>query len=175
MTARLKNVVSALALAAAAIGPAAAQPALAAAAQIAAGAKVSDTKGGVVGTITAVDGEFVTLKTDKHEARVPAASFTAVEGGLLFGMTQAEFNADIEKSIVDPKTLMKVGATVRDTAGGLVGTIEAVEADLATVKLPNLVVKLPVNVFAASGNDLIIGSTAAELEAQVQATGAGES
>jgi preprotein translocase subunit YajC len=165
----MRIILSSLSLAIAAALPV--QPAFAQAASVAAGAKVSDTNGGEVGTVTSVDGEFVIVKTDKHEVRLPANSFTATESGLLFGMTQAQLNAEIEKAKINPVDLLKAGAEVRDTAGGLIGTIEAVEGDLATVKLAKLSVKLPVSVFGAGPDGLVLGTTAAELEAQAAAAG----
>ena len=49
------------------------------------GMTVKDTSGGVVGTVTKVEPGFVVVKTDKHEVRLPATSFTPHEGALLFG------------------------------------------------------------------------------------------
>jgi preprotein translocase subunit YajC len=147
----------------------AAQPAFAQAATIAAGAKVLDTNGGEVGTVTAVSGDMVTLKTDKHEVAIPKTSFAVTEKGLLFAMTQAQLNAEAEKAQVKPADLLKVGAVVRDNVGGTVGTIEAVDSEFATVKLPNLSVKLNRSAFAAGPNGLILGMTAAQMEAQAAA------
>lgn len=167
LTARTKLILSSIsfAIAAAAIP---AQPALAQA-TIAAGVKVNDTQGAPVGTVTSIDGDFVILKTDKHEVRLPKNSFTPTDDALLFGMTQAQLNAEVEKAQVDPADLLKAGAQVRDTAGGLVGTIEAVEAEFATLKLTALSVKLPISAFGATAEGLVIGTTAAELEAQAAA------
>lgn len=173
MTSRTKIIVSSLSLVvAAALAPI--QPAMAQAtgSQISAGAKVSDTQGGQVGTITSVDGEYVILKTDKHEVRLPSSSFTATDDGYLFGMTQAQLNAEVEKAQVDPAKLLKAGAIVRDVSGALVGSIEAVEGGLATLRLQTLSVNLPVSSFAAGPQGLVIGSSAAELEAQATAAAA---
>lgn len=169
MTARTRIILSSLSLAlAASMAPAA--PALAqATASVAAGAQVKDTSGGLVGTVSSVDGEFLILKTDKHEVRLPVASFTAAEDHLLFGMTQAQLNAEVEKAKVNPADLMIAGAVVHDTSGGLVGTIEKVDAGLATLKLSSTSVKLPVSAFAANQQGLLLGMTAAELEAQAAA------
>lgn len=160
----------ALALAALALpaSPALAQAAAAAPAMTV-GAKVSDTKGGEVGTITAVEGDQVTLKTDKHEVRLPAASFTKVDTGYLMGMTRDELNAAVDASLAKAEALMQVGAVVKDTAGGTVGTIEAIDAEFVTVKLSNGAVKLPRTAFAATPQGPVIGMTAAQLEAQVAA------
>src|SRR3546814_19390633 len=84
MTIRKTFLVSAALLASAALQPALAQ------ASFASGAKVSDTAGGAVGTIPSVDGEFVILKKDKNAFRLPTASFTSVEDGLLQAMIQAQ-------------------------------------------------------------------------------------
>jgi hypothetical protein len=65
---------------------------------IAAGAKVLDPKGGEVGTVSEVDGQFVILKTDKHEARLPLSSLSAREGGFVMAMTRDQLNAEVEKA-----------------------------------------------------------------------------
>ena len=72
MNVRNKLILIGLATTAVAFQPAAAQTAPAAAG-FTAGAKVSDTAGAEVGTITNVDGDYVILKTDKHEVRLPKA------------------------------------------------------------------------------------------------------
>ena len=134
-----------------------------------AGAKVSDTQGGEVGTITAVDGQYVTLKTDKHEVRLPVSSFTAVENGFIMGMTRDQLNAAVDSSLAKAQSLVAVGAVVKDTAGGTVGTIEALDEQYVTVKLSKSSVKLPRSAVAATPNGPVIGATAAELEAQAAA------
>ena len=95
MNFRSKLILIGLAATAAAFQPAAAQTAPAAAG-FTAGAKVADTAGGEVGTITSVDGDFVILKTDKHEVRLPKTSFTAHEGGFIMAMTRDQVNACVE-------------------------------------------------------------------------------
>jgi hypothetical protein len=163
MNARTKILLSA----AFAIGLAGAPQALAqaaASATVTAGAVVKDPAGGDVGTITAVDGEFAVLKTDKHEVRLPVSSFAQGEGAFVMGMTRAELNAEVEK--LSGAAVLAVGATVRDANDGVVGTIEEFDAELATVKLPSTkLVKLPVSAFGRGPNGPVIGSTAAELEA----------
>jgi preprotein translocase subunit YajC len=133
------------------------------------GAKVADTTGGAVGTIIKVDGANVILKTDKHEVQLPAASFTAVEDGYIMAMTQAEVNAAVDQTLAQAAQAMTVGALVKDTAGGTVGTIEAIDDQYVTVKLSKSAVKLPRTAFAPTPTGPVIGMTAAELEAQVAA------
>lgn len=136
--------------------------------EIAAGAKVIDSAGGEVGTVTAIQGDNVVIKTDKHEVAVPKTSFAPSPNGLLFGMTRDQLNAEAEKSSGKGPDLA-VGATVYDPQGGVVGTIEKVEADGATVKLPNSSVKIPAASFAAGPKGATVGETAASLEAKVAA------
>ena len=145
-----------------------AQPAFAQAAQasIAAGAKVSDTKGGEVGTITKVDGQYVLLKTDKHEARLPVTSFTAHKDGFLIAMTRDELNAAVEQTLAKANEKIVAGATVYGSQGGTVGTIEALDADYVTVKLTSgKSVRLPRGSVGPGPNGALIGMTVAELEA----------
>ena len=172
MTIRNTLLVSAAMLASAALAqPALAQTAPAAAqAAMTVGAKVADTAGGEVGTITSVDGEFVILKTDRHEVRLPVASFTAVEDGYIMAMTRAEVNAAVEQTLASADNLLTVGAMVHDTSGGVVGSVEKVDAQFATVKLASsTLVQLPVSAFGPGQSGPVIAMTAAELEAQAGA------
>jgi hypothetical protein len=74
--------------------PIAASQAIAATpAEVRPGMQVVDPAGAPVGTVAAVKGDALVLKTDKHEVQLPLASFTASEGKLFFGMTAAELNA----------------------------------------------------------------------------------
>ena len=153
---------------------ASAQPALAVQAQgaIVAGAKVNDPKGGEVGTVVKVDGQFVILKTDKHEARLPVASFTPHQGAFLVAMTRDELNAAIDKTLGEANQKIAVGAAVSGSQGGNVGVIDAMEGDLVTLKLASGVkVRLPRASLAPGPNGAVIGMTAAELEAAAAAAG----
>src|SRR5688500_9574990 len=99
-----------------------------AAAAIAVGATVKDTKGGVVGTITKVEGGNLVLKTDRHDVTLPVTSFTATDAGALFGMTRDQLNAEVDKAKAAADAQIVAGATVKGAAGAVVGTIEAVDA-----------------------------------------------
>ncbi|MGS1017511.1 hypothetical protein [Allosphingosinicella humi] len=172
MTFRNRMFLSAAALAMAAVvsvQPAFVPVAAAAQAAMSVGAVVKDTAGGEVGTITAVDGANVTLKTDKHEVQLPTSSFAATDSGFIMGMTQAELNAAVEQTMAAAAEKIAVGAVVKDTKGGTVGTIDAIADGLVTVKLSNGLVQLPHAAFAATPDGPVIGMTAAELEAQVSA------
>ncbi|MBV9930437.1 MAG: hypothetical protein JO013_05790 [Alphaproteobacteria bacterium] len=159
----MRNILIALSLTAAALpGAALAQ----APAGIAAGMTVKDTAGGTVGTVARVDGGFVIVKTDKHEVRLPANSFTPHEGALLFGMTQAQLDAEVEKSLAAAAAKIAPGATVTGTAGAVVGTISAVDDQTVTIKLASgNLVRVPRSGVAPGPNGVVVGATAADLEA----------
>ena len=135
------------------------------------GMPVVDTQGGAVGTITAVATETVTVKTAKHVAQVPKTSLTLSEGKALFGLTQADLDASVERSLATMGAGPKVGATVKGRDGASVGTIDMVEADNVTIRLSDgLRISIPrsgITVDADGGG--VIGLTAAELAAQVKA------
>ena len=153
---------------------AAAQPAIAQAARagIAAGAQVKDTNGGDVGTVTKVDGQFVILKTDKHEVRLPVASFTAHQDHFLMAMTRDQLNAEVDKTKAAAAASLAAGATIAGSQGGTVGTIQAIDAEFVTLKLTSgKLVRLPRNAVAATATGGVIGMTAADLEAAAAAAG----
>jgi preprotein translocase subunit YajC len=171
MKVRNKLILIGLAASAAALQPAAAQTA-SATASFSAGAKVSDTAGGDVGTISSVDGDYVILKTDKHEVRLPKTSFTAHEGGFIMAMTRDQVNAAVEQSLASAAEKIVVGATVTGSQGSTVGTIDALDDQFVTVKLSSgKLVRLPRTGLAPGPNGAVIGMTVAELEAAAGAAG----
>jgi preprotein translocase subunit YajC len=147
----------------------AALPVAAASAQagLRAGATVTDVQGGVVGTIASVDGEFVVLRTDRHEARVPVSSLTATDQAVLFGLTRDQLNTQIDQAVAQAQQAVAVGAVVHDRDGAVVGPVEALDAETLTVKLGEQLIRLPRSAVAPGENGLVIGATLAELQAQV--------
>ena len=138
-----------------------------------AGMQVVDTTGGAVGTVVSVNGDNVVIKTDKHQVALPKTSFTAHEGKLLFGMTQAQLNAETEKSLAAAAASIAAGATVKGSAGTVVGTIDTLDADSVTIKLQSgSLIRVPRSGVAAGGDGVVVGLTAAELEAQASASAA---
>ena len=147
-------------------------PAFAQADGFAVGAQVLDGSGNAVGTISAVNGDVVTVKTDKLDANLGKASFAQQDGKLYIGMTQAELNAAIETDKAAADASLAVGAAVKDSAGAAAGTIEAIDADFVTIKLASgKSVRIPRAGIAGSSNGAVIGLSAADLEAS--ATGDG--
>lgn len=133
------------------------------------GRAVTDTSGGAVGTITAIDGDNVVLRTDRHEVRLPANSLTVTESTVLFGETQAELNARVDQMQAQAQQAFVVGATVRDRDGAVVGPVQALDAETLTIQLGAQQVRLPRTAVAAGPEGLVIGATVAELEATVSA------
>lgn len=132
------------------------------------GTQIVDTAGAGVGTVVRVDGANIIIKTDRHEVALPKSSFTAHEGKLLFGMTQAQLNAEVEKSKAEAAKSIAAGATVRGSSGAIVGTIDAVDEETITIKLASgALVRVPRSGVAAGNGEVVIGLTAEELQAQV--------
>ena len=153
--------------------PAAAQ----AAAQITVGMQVTDANGGPVGTVTAIQGDNLVVKTDKHEALLAKGSFTPADGKLLFGMTQAQLNAEIEKGLAAADAAVAAGATVKGANGAVLGTIDAVEAQSVTMKLPSgqLVKMSRKGVRGNADGTVTTGLTAEQLQAQLGAPAGADS
>ena len=162
---RLNRLAHVALAAAIAVAPVAFTPAAAAtAAEIRPGMQVVDPSGGAVGTVTAVTGDNLVLKTDKHELQLPLTSFTANEGKLLFGMTAAQLNAEADKQLAAAAAAISVGAQVYGSDGTLAGHIEALDAELVTVKLTSgATVRLPRSGVGGGANGAVLGVTTAQL------------
>ena len=136
------------------------------------GMAVVDSQGGVVGTITAVAADTLTVKTARHQAVLPKSSLTISEGKALFGMTQADLDASVDRTLAaKADAALKVGATVKGRDGASVGTIDAVDAANVTIRLasgPRISIPRSGIAVDAEGGGAI-GLTAAELEAQIKA------
>lgn len=133
------------------------------------GMQVVDTTGATVGTVTAINGDNIQVKTDKHEALLPKASFSVDGNKLLFGLTQAQLDAKIEESAATAQKAIVAGATVNGSAGSNVGKIDAVDNGQATIAL-NSGKRLQVSVTGLRGNadgTVTIGYTAEQLDALV--------
>ena len=99
------------------------------------GMQVVDTAGGRVGTVTAIQGANLMIKTDKHEIALPKSSFTANNGKLLFAMTQAQLDGQIDASLAAATAAVAPGSGVKGISGAAVGTIEAVADGKVTIAL----------------------------------------
>jgi len=133
------------------------------------GMQIVDTAGAPVGTVTAIQGDNLQIKTDKHDALLPKASFTLNNGKLLFGMTQGQLNSKIEESAASSAKAIVAGATVNGSAGAAVGKVEAVENGQVTVSLTSgKRIQLPGTALRGNADGTVtIGYTADQLEALV--------
>lgn len=134
---------------------------------LAVGRTVTDTSGGEVGTITAVNGDNVTLRTDRHEIALPASSLTATDQAVLIGLTRDQLNTQVDQMLAQQQAAFVVGAMVRDSQGAEVGPVQALDAETVTIQLGEQQVRLPRNAVAAGPNGLLIGGTVADLRAQI--------
>jgi len=168
---RLFVSIASLLLVAAPAAPAFAQAATAKADAFAVGTIVTDAKGGAVGTVTAVKGDVVTVRTDRLDANLAKASFTPSDGKLLIGMSQAELNAVVEKDQAAAAASLTVGADVKGTGGAVLGTIDAIDTEFVTINLSSgSKVRIPRAGIVGSSSGAVVGLTAEQLEAQVAGT-----
>ena len=136
----------------------------------AAGMPVVDTSGGAVGTVKAVQGANLLIHTDKHDVLLPKTSFSFSEGKLLFAMTQAQLDAQVEQSLAAAKAAIVAGATVKGSDGTPVGTIDSVADGKVTITLQDGK-KIAVPQEGLRGNPdgtVTIGYSAQQLDALVQ-------
>lgn len=149
--------------------------AVSAQAKIMPGMQVVDPAGNAVGTVTAVKGANLIVKTDRHEVQLPATSFTPNKGKLLFAMTQAQLNAATDAAMAKAQASIAVGANVHGTGGQVAGTIEKLEPATVTLKLTSgELVRLPRNAIAPSANGVVLGVTVEELKAMASAATSSE-
>jgi hypothetical protein len=148
------------------LAPAAAQ----AQAGITVGMQIVDPSGAPVGSVAGLKGDNLVVKTDKHEVQLPKTSFTVNQGKLLFGMTQARLNAEIEKTLSAASASVVAGATVNGVAGTPVGKIDAIADGKVTIAL-TAGQKIQVPQDAVRGNPdgtVTIGYTSAQLQELVE-------
>ena len=138
------------------------------------GMQVVDTAGAPVGTVTDVNGDNIQVKTDKHEALLPMASFTLNNGKLLFGLTQAQLNSKIEESAAASAKAIVAGATLNGSTGATLGKIEAVENGQVTISLDSgKRIQIPVGGLRGNADGTVtIGYTAEQLQALVSGNAA---
>jgi hypothetical protein len=130
------------------------------------GTSVVDASGAPVGTIESVTAQGAVVSTGTAKANLPLNAFAKRDNGVAISMTKAELEAAVS-NVAPPK--IEVGANVNDTTGAKVGTIESVTGDQVVVATASSKAALPTKAFAQGPNGLVIGMTAAQLEAAVKA------
>jgi preprotein translocase subunit YajC len=130
------------------------------------GMQVVDMAGRPVGIVQAVHGSQLIIKTDRHEVRLPAASFTPDKGKLLFGMTREALNQATDAMLA--KALLP-GAEVHGRNGALIGAIAAINQEYVTVELQSGErIRLPRNSVGPGPDGAVLGITVAELQLMVK-------
>ena len=133
------------------------------------GAVVTDTQGGEVGTIASVDGDHAVLRTDRHEVRLPVASFRVTADSVLFGVTREQLNSDIDRMKAEAQRAIVVGAVVRDRDGAVVGPVQETDAETLVVRAGEQLIRLPRSAVAPGPEGLVVGTTLADLQAAAAA------
>ena len=147
--------------------PAAAAATATGAASVTAGATVVDTTGAPVGTIESVNGGNAVLSTGTVKAAIPVSSFAKGANGLVVGITKADLEAKVQAAT--KPTEIAAGMAVSGPGGAAVGKVDAVNGDLVTVATANSKAQLPKTAFAQGPNGLVIGMTAAQIDAAAKA------
>lgn len=128
------------------------------------GMTVKDSAGGVVGTVARTDSANITVRTGKHDIPVPGASFTLDGKVLLFGLTQAQLDAQYEQSVAQAQAALQAGLPVKGAGGEVVGTIAAIDDEQVTIEVAGgTKVVLARTAIAGSPDGAVIGLTAEQL------------
>lgn len=139
------------------------------------GTQVVDPSGNAVGTVIAVKGNELIVKTDRHEVQLPATSFTPNEGKLLFAMSQAQLNAETDRALAEAEASLAAGAAVHGSGGQLAGHIEEIDDSMVTVKLTSgELIRLPRSGIAPAQHGAVLGVTAEELRAMAAPAGSAQ-
>lgn len=126
------------------------------------GTQVVDVAGRPVGTVQRVRGNQLIIRTDRHEVRLPTASFTPDKGRLVFGMTREALNQATDAMLA--KALLP-GAEVYGKNGALIGAIAAINQQYVTLDLQSGErIRLPRNAVGPGANGAVLGITVAELQ-----------
>jgi hypothetical protein len=138
------------------------------------GMPITDPAGAPVGTVTGISGDNLQVKTDKYEALLPRKSFTVSGAKLLFGMTQAQLDAEIEKSQAAANAAVVAGATVKGLNGAELGKIDSLSDSNVVIALTSGK-KIQVERKGVRGNadgTVTVGLTADQVEAATKSAGA---
>lgn len=129
--------------------------------------EIVDPNGNKVGHMVSFDSEtgIMTIKTDKYEVRLPKESFTSNGETMMFAMTQAELNAEVERGQKELADTVSVGRDVRDADLQPAGMIEAETSQTYLIRLANnTVVAVPKNGITPHLDGAILGYRNADLE-----------
>lgn len=140
------------------------------------GATVYDSAGAVVGTIDQVTPQAVVVNVDNNKVSLPPASIGSGPRGLSITLTRAQVVAAAQQAQAGAQQQLQSqltpGATVRGSAGTVVGTVKSADAQFVTLTTTKGgEAKLPMSGFGMGASGPVIGMTASELDAAVTAAG----
>lgn len=132
------------------------------------GMPVVDLNGDPVGHVAAISEDTLLLDTGSMKVAFAPQEFQMRSGGLVFNLTKAEVElagAEIEQSIASSRLqLLKAGVPVVGADGVPIGKVNAVEPGFLVVDLlPSGMIKMPDHSFAGVGNNLVVGTTLAQI------------
>ena len=108
-------------------------------------------------------------QTSRDEAEKAADRAVAEARAEVVAEAQAQAADDAGEATLVTITDFREGSSVRDTQGGLVGTIDSVDENGAVVSTGRVKARLPFSSFGKNARGLVISLTRAQLEAEVQA------
>jgi hypothetical protein len=139
------------------------------------GMKVIGPDGSQVGTVSQVNPNVVVVDTGSAKVGLAPSSLASRDGALVVGSSRADLEAAAAKaaaaSAAQTSALMVAGTKVVDPSGAPVGSVVSTDAANVVVATAAHRAALPRTAFAASGGSLVIGMTAAQLDAAAAAAG----
>lgn len=123
------------------------------------------TRTGALDSATQVD---TSVQSDPVQADTSVTTRTDMSADMPSAQTQAQTSADAGAVTQATSADVTAGAMVHDTSGGMVGTVESVDAAGAVVAVGATKVQIPVASFAKNDRGLVIAMTRAEIEAAAQ-------
>ena len=134
------------------------------------GVSIVDPQGGAVGTVFAIDADAnVVVDTGTHKLALPLTSFRPSDDHLVVALTRAELDAQATAKEAIAASLT-VGKPVKGTEGSVLGTIDSINGDMATLLLTSgQKINFPMSAITGSADGAVAGISAAQIEAQLDA------
>lgn len=130
------------------------------------GKTVLDPAGKPVGQVTGQRDGLLFVKTDRHDTSLPLSSFTFQQKKLYIAFTQAELNAEVDKTVALINASLTPGANVKGSGGNVIGKIHSLDAQYVAIDLTSgQTIRVPRNSVAGTAKGAVIGMTLEQLEA----------
>ena len=130
------------------------------------GKTVFDPTGKPVGQVSGEREGLLFIKTDRHETSLPLSSFTYQQKKLYIAFTQAELNAEVDKTMALINGSLTPGAAVKGSGGNVIGKIHSIDAQYVAITLDSgQIIRIPRSSIAGTAKGAVIGMTKEQLEA----------